>query len=100
MSYVHCNSCHHEWECSCNKQGKVICDDCVKVLCCLAQLDRTCDWCGGGSYILESVTPLSQTLNDFNLINMTLELIEKNNPESKEIAKKIFKHGIKKKRKK
>ncbi len=94
MPYVHCNNCHHEWECSCNKRGKVICNDCVKVLKCLTLQDRTCDWCGGGSYILESETPLSKMLNTLDII----ELLEKlKHPESNEIVKKLKKHGMGKK---
>ena len=39
MSYLHCNECHHEWEGEENSQ---------------------CSWCGGGSYILEQLTPLEK----------------------------------------
>jgi hypothetical protein len=76
MPYVHCDKCQHEWECATN-----------------SKIDRKCDWCGGGSYILEDEPPLAKMLNTFDII----ELLEKmKHPESKAIAKKLKKHGIKK----
>jgi len=38
---LHCKKCHHEWEC-------------------IGIDDRICNWCGGGSNILESETPLEK----------------------------------------
>lgn len=73
MIYVHCNECDHEWECT-------------------EDNDRTCDWCGGSCYILESDTHT-------HIIKTTEEVItdlEKlNNPLSMRIIEKLKKHGNK-----
>ena len=51
MPLLHCENCHHEWE--------------------TIEEEEICDWCGGGSYILESETPLSKMIKNID------ELIEK-----------------------
>jgi hypothetical protein len=65
--YVHCNSCHHEWECTNNNE-------------------RTCDWCGDGSYILESDIPLIPK------DDVLTALRKLNNPFADRVIKKIIKH--------
>ncbi len=67
--YVHCNDCHHEWECA-NEDG------------------RECDWCGGGSYILEDETPLEK----FNVNDVIVNLKKLNNPLADRIIRKISDH--------
>jgi len=72
MPYVHCDNCHHEWECAGSSKS-----------------DRECDWCGGGSYILESDTPLAKMmLNVEDIIN---NLQKMNNPLADKVIKKILK---------
>ncbi len=63
--YVHCNSCHHEWECT-DEDG------------------RKCDWCGGESYILEDETPLENIE-----IDVLTSLAKLNNPYADKIIEKI-----------
>lgn len=47
--YVHCNKCHHEWEC--------------------ADIDdQKCDWCNGGCFILEEKTPLQIMMANINRV--------------------------------
>lgn len=74
MLYVHCNDCHHEWECTCEDE-------------------RTCEWCGGYSYILEDNTPLSLLLckNSSDVIKRLKRL---KNPYADKIIEKIEKHCI------
>jgi len=62
--YVHCNECHHEWECT-------------------SEDDRDCDWCGGGSYILESEIPLMPK------DDVLTSLAKLNNPYANKIIEKI-----------
>lgn len=74
MPYVHCNECHHEWECAKGDEGK-------------------CDWCGGDFYILEDETPLSNMLKKVDVI---AELLKLNNPLADKVIKKIKDHPKKK----
>ena len=67
--YVHCNDCHHEWECT-NED------------------DRKCEWCGGGSYILESESPLEK----FNVNDVIVNLKKLNNPLANRIIRKLSEH--------
>jgi len=39
MPLLHCDNCHHEWE---------------------GEKGSKCDWCGGGSYVLELRTALER----------------------------------------
>jgi len=63
--YVHCNECHHEWECT-------------------NEYDRKCEWCGGGSYILESDIPLVPK------DDILTSLSKLNNPYADKIIDKII----------
>jgi len=65
--YVHCNECHHEWECTSGD-------------------DRECEWCGGGSYILESEIPLIPK------DDVLTSLSKLNNPYADRIIRKITDH--------
>jgi len=73
--YVHCNNCHHEWECT-------------------SEDERECDWCGGESYILEDKTPLEKMTE--NVDNIMVRLKKLNNPLADRIFKKITEHPKKK----
>jgi len=64
--YVHCNECHHEWECT--------------------SKDELCDWCGGGFYILEP-TPTRTSI-----IDVYLKLKKLKNTYADKIIEKIKKH--------
>jgi tRNA G26 N,N-dimethylase Trm1 len=76
MPLVHCNKCHHEWECATNSES-----------------DRKCDWCGGDSYILTDDTPLSNMMKT----NIIEKLLEMNNPYADKIVDKMIKVSKKKK---
>lgn len=44
MPLLHCNECHHEWECTTKKPK--------------------CNWCGGDFYILEKQTSFEKFVKD------------------------------------
>ncbi len=67
--YVHCNKCHHEWECT-DEDG------------------RKCDWCGGGSYILGG----APTLLEYNLEETITKLRKMNNPLADKVIDKILRN--------
>lgn len=73
--YVHCNECHHEWECT-NED------------------ERECDWCGGDSYSLEDETSLEKMA--LNVDDVIVNLQKLNNPLADRIIKKISEHPKKK----
>lgn len=67
MPLLHCKKCHHEWE---------------------GNKDSICDWCGGGSFILEEETPLERFCRVF------FESQEDLKPEYKEVINKHFRELI------
>lgn len=69
--YVHCKKCHHEWECT-------------------GVDDRNCNWCGGGSNILEGETPLERV---FPIIEDIISRLKSyKDPYTDRIARKIEDH--------
>ncbi len=69
--HVHCNNCHHEWECT-------------------SEDDIKCDWCGGGFYSLEE-TPIT------GVSDIVLKLESLNNSYADRIIRKLKEHPKKKK---
>lgn len=55
MPYLHCNSCHHEWE---------------------GRLHSICDWCGAGSFVLEAETPLEWALSHGSFYRVVKEMVK------------------------
>lgn len=59
MPYYHCNDCHHEFE---------------------AIEQRTCNWCGGSSHLLEEETPLekmNKIIKEKGIINYLIDDLKK-----------------------
>jgi hypothetical protein len=73
--YVHCSDCHHEWECATNDYP-----------------DRTCEWCGSGSYVLEEEIPLEELNIKIDINDIILNLKKLNNPLADKVIKKIKKY--------
>jgi hypothetical protein len=84
--YVHCNECHHEWECT-NKDRKSGCKN-KGSKCDFINTTRRCNWCGGGSYILEN-DPNTNFIDGVNGVLLKLEKM--NNPYADKIIKKLIK---------